>query len=289
MQLVKTYWLPLVASFLVFIPLMFVLWLFDFNGNFVATTVAFFTLFLWFRRKSLSAKQRQTNTVLVLMPMVVWTVFYSWYGVHSLNTMPNNVIAPLLGIGFGAAFQAFGSAWMKAAVVCAGLLLNGWVWRDGYRWWMNYRIYGTYDGQLAAKTSPDFSFQDAATGQAVTPVKLRGKVVVLDFWNTSCAVCFHKFPVVQERKERWSKHAGVAFYTVNVRLDRDTTGQAVAALQKHNVQVPALLGPGLEEAKNRLAVSAYPAVWILNQQGQLVYHGSIEDIDPVLAKLTDKP
>src|SRR5262245_22355242 len=54
------------------------------------------------------------------------------------------------------------------------------------------------------QTAPDFSLIDA-TGKRVTLSRLKGRVVLLDFWATWCAGCKEEMPWFVEFQARYEK------------------------------------------------------------------------------------
>ena len=71
---------------------------------------------------------------------------------------------------------------------------------------------------------PDFYFT-APDGQVVTAREFRGKVLVLDFWTTSCAICFHEFPKLERLYAEYRDRSDVEVYAVNVPVEGDLPGR----------------------------------------------------------------
>jgi len=60
----------------------------------------------------------------------------------------------------------------------------------------------------------DFTLTDLG-GQQVTLSKLRGKVVILDFWATWCGPCIASFPTMKKATEKYADDPKVVFLFVN--------------------------------------------------------------------------
>ncbi len=91
---------------------------------------------------------------------------------------------------------------------------------------------------LVGKPAKDFTLSTLA-GTRVTLSKLRGKVVVLDFWATWCGPCRRWMPIVA-KLEGELKGRDVRFYAVNL---RDPAAKVRSFLQETKTTVPVLLDP----------------------------------------------
>ena len=115
----------------------------------------------------------------------------------------------------------------------------------------------------------ELGFTDAIGGQAVSIEKLRGKVVVVDFWATWCGPCVAAMPAMRATHARY-KDKGVEF--IGVSLDRQTD---LAKFRKF-VAENAIPWPQLFEGKRfesdlarRWDVAAIPTVFVVDRDGKL--------------------
>lgn len=127
---------------------------------------------------------------------------------------------------------------------------------------------------------PEFAFR-TEDGKVVTNNTIRGKIVVLDFWTTSCGVCFRKFPILEKKYLQYSGNPNVKFFAVNAAIKEDTIGQALVAIRSRNYTF-AVLFTTIEKAKNDFKVFSYPTVIIFGVENKIIYKGDIENIDNVI-------
>lgn len=138
----------------------------------------------------------------------------------------------------------------------------------------------------AAATAPTPEALSTATlrgatldGQAFDLQRLRGKVVLLVFWSTECAVCRDKMPELRANVKGW---AGQPFEVIGISTDRDRRS-LVRYQQLVDMSVPAAQRftalwrgePGHQDSFGDAA--ALPAAYLIDKQGKVVesHHGRI--------------
>jgi thiol-disulfide isomerase/thioredoxin len=115
-----------------------------------------------------------------------------------------------------------------------------------------------------AKTPLDLKFQ-AVDGTEVDLAKLRGKVVLLDFWATWCGPCRVEIPNVVATYNQFHKDG---FEIIGVSLD-----QSKAPLLKYTKQAgmtwPEYFdGKGwANEVSSRYGINSIPAAWLVDKKG----------------------
>ncbi len=154
---------------------------------------------------------------------------------------------------------------------------------------------------LAAARGPmDLKFI-AADGREVDLAKLRGKVVIIDFWATWCVPCLKELPNTKAAYEAYRKHGaemiGISFdHTPKdpakpVTSDR-TKEQFLADATKLGMTWPQYFdGKGWDcELGRRYNIVSIPRIWVLNKAGvlqtQFAYGRKLWDL---LAKETGHP
>lgn len=117
---------------------------------------------------------------------------------------------------------------------------------------------------------------------------MAGKIVVLDFWHSSCGACFNEFPKLQALNDKYASDNSIHFATVNVKLPKDTVNQFKAMISeyrfnKYRTQL------GIND--NEWEIEAYPTTLVIDKKGRIRYKGlvnyksGINNIDNIFSDL----
>lgn len=119
----------------------------------------------------------------------------------------------------------------------------------------------------ASKPAPDFLLPDL-NGQVVRLSQLKGKVVMLNVWTTWCPPCRKEMPTMETLYRRL-KNAD--FLVLAVSQDVDGQHTVVPYLQEGGFTFPVLLDVH-GEVGEKYGVTGYPETFIIDRQGNVVYH-----------------
>ncbi|PZO13807.1 MAG: TlpA family protein disulfide reductase [Burkholderiales bacterium] len=136
--------------------------------------------------------------------------------------------------------------------------------------------------QTAPPTAPDAQpvlRGNTLDGKSFDLQSLRGKVVMVVFWSTDCAVCRDKMPELRANVKGWT---GQPFELISVSTDRQRSN-AVTYTQLVNTTVPTnqrftTLWTGEAQYRDTFGPTGHlPAAFLLDKTGRLVeqYHGRI--------------
>jgi thiol-disulfide isomerase/thioredoxin len=112
-------------------------------------------------------------------------------------------------------------------------------------------------------------------------LKNRGKVVVVDFWSTTCIPCIRNFPHVLDMQQRYGKEG---LTVISVSLDpigeNETPDQRKGRVLKRLNLLKAkgitnlILDEGPELVQKKLRIVEIPSVYVFNRQGQWTHFTS---------------
>ncbi|WP_299669707.1 TlpA disulfide reductase family protein [uncultured Polaribacter sp.] len=127
-------------------------------------------------------------------------------------------------------------------------------------------------------------------GRKVDLAKMRGKVILIDFWATWCAPCVKEIPHL---KKLYNKYHEQGFEIIGITLDEKAAEARVQKLIK-NKEVPwpqRFEGKGFngDAYKQLYGIGSLPTVWLVNKEGIIVDRNARgERLEPLIRKYLDK-
>lgn len=141
--------------------------------------------------------------------------------------------------------------------------------------------YLSWSGRQAA---PQVTFTDLQ-GNRITSDSLRGKVVMVNFWATSCTTCIHEMP---EMVRTYNKYKDQGLEYIGVAMSYDPPNYVLNYAQTRNLPFKVALDTSGSLAKSFGEVKLTPTTYVIDKQGNIIkrYVGEPEfaQLDALLQK-----
>src|ERR1700738_3487332 len=137
-----------------------------------------------------------------------------------------------------------------------------------------------FAGDRAPRSAPDFTRKDLS-GNSLSLLRYRGKVVLLNFWATWCAPCLMEIPTF----EAWQNTYGAAgLQIVGISMD-DAPAPVKRAYEKYPLNYPVAMGD-TQLAQSFGGVLGLPLSYLIDPDGRVVgrYQGEL-DLTQLEAKI----
>ena len=138
---------------------------------------------------------------------------------------------------------------------------------------------------LSARTSaPDVTFTSLA-GERIPLKSLRGKVVMVNFWATSCSTCVREMPQMVDTYNRY-KDRGLDF--VAVAMSYDPPNYVLNFAETRKLPFTVSLDPQNQLAKSFGDVKLTPTTFLIDKDGSIIKRYVGEPDFAALHRLLDK-
>lgn len=118
----------------------------------------------------------------------------------------------------------------------------------------------------AQGTVPDVTFT-TITGEKISSASLRGKVVMVNFWATSCTTCVHEMPQMVETYDKF-KGRGLEF--VAVAMSYDAPNYVLNFAETRKLPFKVALDPRGDLAKAFGDVQLTPTTFVIGRDGKVL-------------------
>ena len=145
---------------------------------------------------------------------------------------------------------------------------------QGWDYWLHLTNFGTFTGRVTASNLPA-KFEAFDEEKNFVHENDFAKITLLDFWTTTCGVCFKKFPQLQSVHEKYKGDSSVKILAVNTPLEEDKPNQAFEAIRKREYTFPVVITQD-ENLAEKFGVKGYPTTFVINPDKQIIFRGDIE-------------
>ncbi len=111
--------------------------------------------------------------------------------------------------------------------------------------------------------APDFSVM-TLDGQEITLSKLKGKVILIDFWATWCGPCRESIPHLIDLHKT---HEAEGFEVIGLSQDKGDEEAVRRFVKSLDIPYPIAIAP--EEVSRSFRVSALPTTFLIDREGKI--------------------
>lgn len=131
--------------------------------------------------------------------------------------------------------------------------------------------------------APDFHRKDQE-GKLISTEKAKGKILVLNFWFTTCKPCIAEIPELNHLYNEYKKNPDVIFASITF----STSEQIKSFTQKREVNYPII--SDAEDICNQYGINGFPTTVIIDQEGKIAdkIMGGRSDIEKVIQSSVEK-
>ncbi|MDR2220881.1 MAG: TlpA family protein disulfide reductase [Methylobacillus sp.] len=115
-------------------------------------------------------------------------------------------------------------------------------------------------------SAPDVKFTTLA-GQEIHMQDLRGKIVLVNFWATTCPGCIEEMPQLIETYKQYRERG---FEVIAVAMAYDPPNQVANYTRKNNLPFPVALDVQGDIAKSFNDVQLTPTAFVVDKEGRVV-------------------
>jgi peroxiredoxin len=142
-------------------------------------------------------------------------------------------------------------SWINIAAICAAVAIIGGIG------------YATLTREVKA---PDVTFI-TVDGEKVSTQALRGKVVMVNFWATSCTTCVKEMPAMVDT---YNKFKGQGLEFIAVAMSYDPPNYVLNFRETRKLPFKVALDSGGDLAKQFGDVSLTPTTFVIGKDGQII-------------------
>jgi len=123
-----------------------------------------------------------------------------------------------------------------------------------------------YTSIVSKKAAPDVTFS-SLTGEKLSMQSLRGKVVMVNFWATSCTTCVKEMPAMVQTYNKY-KDKGLEF--VAVAMSYDPPNYVLNYAQTRSLPFKVALDTQGDIAKSFDDVKLTPTTYVIDKSGKII-------------------
>jgi thiol-disulfide isomerase/thioredoxin len=211
----------------------------------------------WLGRK----KQDWLSGILLVAPV---TAIFVYEVMNKIPALWPNLVLWAAAVAIGLVFVGILRTRMNAALALVAALLIPTAWFCG--WYTPKQLAAAFS-KVKDVSAPSFELQPVSNGSVPTSSKA-GKVLVVDFFSTTCAPCMAELPEIVAARQDLAGNNDVDFVLVASDLGRDTPDGFRAFAQRRGLTLPLAFDVG-GKAHDGFGLKGVPALVVLDRMGRV--------------------
>lgn len=137
----------------------------------------------------------------------------------------------------------------------------------------DYLLYGRNLKYKISNSTPSFQLYDQEQ-KLVNLNEIDDKLLILDFWNSTCGICFKKFPLYNDLAIEYKDNSNIKFYSVNIPVKQEKLDDVIKlAKRKVNYEFINLFANS-ESIPQQLQFNSYPH-FVIIKNNIIVFNGKV--------------
>ena len=199
--------------------------------------------------------------VLLVAPL---TAFFSYEALPQLPAMWPNLV---VWIAAAVAGLFLVRTWRQQSGLAVALITAVFVGSAWYCGWYVPRQLANSFNRVKDTPAPAFTLQAVSDG-SVPLAPERGKILVVDFFSTTCAPCIAELPELAAARGDLSQNPDIEFVVVASDRGRDTPEGFRSFIERRHVALPLAFDLG-GKAHDGLGFSGVPAIVVFDRVGKI--------------------
>lgn len=141
----------------------------------------------------------------------------------------------------------------------------------------------------ADRTVPSFSLT-GLLGETISMESLRGKVVVLNLWSTTCPPCLKEMPMLAELTHVLKDRNDAVVVTITADESIDEIRSTLKSILKGDPPFPVLMDRESKVVAGKFGTRLFPETWLIDKRGVIRarFDHAADWSNPVVVELIDQ-
>ena len=238
---------------------LFIIIVFFFRKN---TVIIPIILFIYFIVGLKSKSIRQVFTIIAPI-LIIWTIhLFDKTNLKSVAIFYLFFIPFITSIGFHLKEK---NNLIKILIIFTFIPIGLYIYPNWFQYYEN-------QGAIVNNQSPKIELT-TENGLAIRLDTIQNKIIVLDFWNTSCGICFKKFPDLERISKEFKNNPNVVFYCINIPIHGDTLPKSIKMFNEGKFKLVSLYAKDTK-ISDAFGFNKYPHLVII-KNGKVRYSGAL--------------